>query len=200
MFKVLSLVLMLMFAQTSLAEEAPLAIKIYNIRDRSMGTAFNYRNKLITAAHVCEGAVEIEVRYTEKLVEKAKILALDATADTCVIEPISRMPKELKTSKDRAGVIKSIGFPGASKEIKVIELEKTNREDGLVCFNEQGLKCTVESMYKGSIFPGMSGGPAINEDGEVVGINSISNRVIGLTGLALIDGLDALIDRKPDDI
>ena len=161
----------------------------------NMGSGFNYRGFIVTAAHVCGHAKEASVSRTRlSRRETSKVLRTIQATDLCVLSRISEnMPRELhlRYSPLREHEIAyAIGFPGLQTQPTMVRLESMDASMG---FTMASGSRTVD-IYRGLVTGGMSGGPAFDSNGFLIGMNDIVNPSQFFSGLAELTTLDSVID------
>lgn len=154
---------------------------------RGMGTAFvakiGKRTLLITAEHVCSDATKAFILRANSQSYNLKILAMSGFADVCFIE----MPKKLKVKgayvikqpDSLKGVSLAYGFPKAINLIRYIV-----KQDGTANSDIPSHDPTIRFLFmRGSIYPGMSGGPIVDP---------VTNKVVGITVATYLGSEEAL--------
>jgi serine protease Do len=151
-----------------------------------IGSGFIVRNDgyILTNAHVVDGADEVHVRLTGQGKElRARIVGIDKVTDIALLKiRASRLPVVRTGSSVALRVgdwVAAIGSPfGFENTITA----------GIVSAKERRLPNGSQMPFLQSdvaINPGSSGGPLVNLDGEVVGINSkIYTRTGGYMGVS----------------
>jgi putative serine protease PepD len=137
------------------------------------GFVIDDNGRILTAAHVVDGASEITVTFRDGTSRTAEVLGQDDATDVAVLEVdpsgLSLHPLELggSASLDVGDAVAAIGDPfGYERSIST----------GIV----SGLDRTIEApngftvahaiQTDAALNPGNSGGPVLNADGQVVGI------------------------------
>ena len=142
---------------------------------------------IVTNAHVIEGAYEITVEFNDGLEVAAGQVGLDSRLDIAVIK-VDVDPNRLKPvtfgNSDELAVgqpVLAIGNPYG--------LERT-LTTGIISGLDRVLEFTDGVVAKGMIQtdaalnPGNSGGPLLNLDGEVIGVNTaIYRRLLGVNNI-----------------
>jgi len=139
--------------------------------DDSKGSGFFIRDDgyILTNTHLLENANTIEVMTSDQHIIPAKVIQLDSKTDLAVIKVEgSGFPYLTFGDPDQMEIgdlVLSIGYPDSfdlgfvqSKDIKNIGLFQT----------ENFIKTNA------FIFLGCSGGPLMNPNGEVIGINAVA--------------------------
>jgi serine protease Do len=131
---------------------------------------------IVTNNHVIDGADEITVTLTNKKSFKAKLIASDPSTDLAVIKIDAKdLPFIVYGNSDDVKVgqwVLAVGYP--------LTLETTvtagiiSAKGRTLDINSRQSKTPVESFIQtdAAVNPGNSGGPLINIDGKLIGINS----------------------------
>jgi Do/DeqQ family serine protease len=131
---------------------------------------------IVTNNHVIDGADDITVTLTNKKSFKAKLIAADPSSDLAVIKIEAKgLPFLLYGNSDEVKVgqwILAVGYP--------LTLETTvtagivSAKGRTLDINRRQSDNPVESFIQtdAAVNPGNSGGPLINTDGKLIGINS----------------------------
>jgi serine protease Do len=131
---------------------------------------------IITNNHVIEGADDINVTLSNQKSFKAKLVATDPSSDLAIIKIEAKgLPFLLYGNSDDAQVgqwVLAVGYP--------LTLEATvtagiiSAKGRTLDINRRQSKSPVESFIQtdAAVNPGNSGGPLINTDGKLIGINS----------------------------
>jgi serine protease Do len=156
---------------------APSVVKVEVIESgsgapSSVGTGFFVGDSLLlTNYHVVRSSVFEPTRYGLRLVspdapssDDVRVFALDPTTDLAVlrVRGVRAVPLRLRGDPVAMGqTLYSLGHPG-DLQTAVVEGVYNGPVESSV---------TPLVHFTGSINPGMSGGPAVTADGEVVGVN-----------------------------
>lgn len=131
---------------------------------------------IVTNNHVIDGADEITVTLSNRRSFKAKIIGADASSDLAVIKiDAQNLPFLLYGNSDEVKVgqwVLAVGYP--------LTLETTvtagivSAKGRTLDINRRQSQSPVESFIQtdAAVNPGNSGGPLINTEGQLVGINS----------------------------
>ncbi|WEK38045.1 MAG: trypsin-like peptidase domain-containing protein [Candidatus Pseudobacter hemicellulosilyticus] len=131
---------------------------------------------IVTNNHVVDGADEINVTLNNKKSFKAKLVAADPSSDLAVIKIEAKgLPFLLYANSDDVRVgqwVLAIGYP--------LSLETTvtagivSAKGRTLDINRRQSNTPVESFIQtdAAVNPGNSGGPLVNTDGKLIGINS----------------------------
>jgi serine protease Do len=131
---------------------------------------------IVTNNHVVDGADEINVTLNNKKSFKAKLIAADPSSDLAVIKIEAKgLPFLVYGNSDEVKVgqwVLAVGYP--------LTLETTvtagivSAKGRTLDINSRQSNTPVESFIQtdAAVNPGNSGGPLINTDGKLIGINS----------------------------
>lgn len=131
---------------------------------------------IVTNNHVIDGADEINVTLNNKKSFRAKLIAADPSSDLAVIKIEAKgLPFLLYGNSDDVKVgqwVLAVGYP--------LTLETTvtagivSAKGRTLEINRRQSRTPVESFIQtdAAVNPGNSGGPLINTDGKLIGINS----------------------------
>jgi len=135
------------------------------------GTIINANGLILTAAHVIEGARTIRVSYTDGTSTQARVASSDPQRDIATLEPAS-LPQTVVPAVLGGGVavgdeVVAIGNPLG------LAMSTT---DGVVSGLDRSMArerlgdITGLIQFDAAVNPGSSGGPLINNRGQVVGV------------------------------
>jgi serine protease Do len=152
----------------------------FSFRNRGVGSGFVYDNRghILTNNHVVENAEKIEVTFYDGTKAAAKVVGTDKASDVAVIKVdntnFQPLPKG-DSSKLKVGeLVMAVGSPfelSQSVTTGIISaLERNNLGINRVSPTEPGYESFIQT--DAPINRGNSGGPLVNMNGEVVGINS----------------------------
>jgi len=131
---------------------------------------------IVTNNHVIDGADEINVTLSNKRSFKAKLVAADPSSDLAVIKIDARgLPMMLYGNSDNVRIgqwVLAVGYP--------LNLEATvtagiiSAKGRTLDINRRQSTTPVESFMQtdAAVNPGNSGGPLVNTEGKLIGINS----------------------------
>ncbi len=138
------------------------------VRDGHGSGIYFGAGQVLTAAHVVSGSGPIDIRFNEQLVGRAQIVKVDRARDLALltVEGLNAAGAQpLKWGDARAlkegDELVAVGFP-----IDLPLTVKFGIVSGLL--EDQGVAFIQTDA---SLNPGMSGGPVLNNRGEVVGVN-----------------------------
>jgi serine protease Do len=165
------------------------AIAIVRIKSDSrsgLGTAFaiDPRGVLVTAAHVARGAEQITVEFGEGSPLDATLVGYDARRDLAILraQPRSPLPSlEVveSSSLQRGDPVLAIGTPRGRPRVMTMGAVLGT---GLTL---PGLVPGIFVLFDATVEPGNSGGPLLNDRGQVVGVVvALTRRPDGVAGLA----------------
>jgi serine protease Do len=139
--------------------------------------------RILTNAHVVDGAKEVTIKLTDKREFKAKVLGVDRQTDVAVLKieatnlPIVQMgnSSETKVGEWVLAIGSPFGFENSVTAGIVSAKARALPDESLVPFIQTDV----------AVNPGNSGGPLFNMKGEVIGINSqIFSETGGYQGLS----------------
>ena len=156
---------------------------LFGDRSRSMpqmasgsGALISEDGYIVTNNHVVDGADDITVTLSNQKSFKAKLIATDPSSDISIIKIDAKgLPFLLYGNSDEVKVgqwVLAVGYP--------LNLETTvtagiiSAKGRTLDINRRQSKSPVESFIQtdAAVNPGNSGGPLINTDGKLIGINS----------------------------
>ena len=153
------------------------------------GTGFVYdldNRRVLTNAHVVEGVNSLKVRYDEQPPIPARVLGSSFCNDLAVVE-MSSTPdgvtsltlgdSDTVTNQDE---VTALGFPtSAAENISQEALVSSSgnvQSPKLAAQPDDSLPRLAETIqHDATINPGNSGGPLLNDQAEVIGINSLGS-------------------------
>lgn len=152
---------------------------------RGMGSGFivSEEGLILTNAHVVDGADEVTVKLTDQREFKAKVVGLDKLTDVAVLRihagnlPVVRLgdPSRTRVGEWVVAIGSPFGFENSVTAGIVSAKSRSLASDSYVPFIQTDV----------AVNPGNSGGPLLNLDGEVIGINSqIYSRSGGYQGVS----------------
>jgi serine protease Do len=159
---------------------------VFKAMARSLGSGFVFdvQGHVVTCSSVIQDADDIQVILADGRHLSARVLAVDDVIDLALLEvDADRLPRHLPIAP--AGQLKAgdwvaaFGYPyGLSHSITAGIVSATRSAQSL------GSSCGLV-LSDTSINPGCNGGPLLDIQGRVVGINLISGRTEGGLGLAI---------------
>ncbi len=170
-------------------------VKVYsNVESNRHGSGFTVgENLVVTAAHVVKGLDTLQIGFEEQQeLLTATVVIFDNTRDLAVLRITEALPENFVLTPDTV----SCEFPQIGEEIHGVGspafldfihtwgyVASTTRS-----FERQEWPWSNAYVADMQVFPGMSGGPVYNTDGEVVGvINGIlADTPMGTTGFSFI--------------
>jgi serine protease Do len=152
----------------------------FGFRSRGVGSGFVYDNRghILTNNHVVENAEKIQVTFYDGTEADAKVVGTDKASDVAVIKventSFQPLPKG-DSSKLKVGeLVMAVGSPfELSQSVTtgiVSALERNNLGINMMSPSQPGYESFIQT--DAPINRGNSGGPLVNMNGEVVGINS----------------------------
>ncbi len=146
--------------------------RVYKTQSLGSGFIFKSNGIVVTNNHVIEGATKISIIMHDGTQYKAKLLGSDAVLDIAVLKILSDKKFEAVKLGDSDDVLLgetviAIGNPfGLNNSVTTGVI--SNKLRILKSANDFSVYIQTDTL----INPGHSGGPLINIDGEVIGINS----------------------------
>jgi serine protease Do len=161
----------------------------------SLGSGFiiSADGDILTNAHVVKGADTIIVALSDRRELKAKVVGMDKLTDIALLKVDAQNLPAVKmgdSSKLRVGqwvlaIGSPFGFDHSATQGIVSALGRSLPNESYVPFIQTDA----------AVNPGNSGGPLINMDGEVVGVNSqIYSKTGGYMGLSFAIPIDVAMD------
>ena len=160
----------------------------------SYGTGFIYdldQGRLITNSHVVEGGSSLKVRVGDEPAVPARVLGSSFCNDLAVVEMSSVPDNATEVSLANSDQVKNqdqvtaLGYPGTFNED--IENESIISSSGAV--QTPQTSAVIDDalprypdliQHDATINPGNSGGPLFNDEGEVIGVNTLGNEGEGV--------------------
>lgn len=156
----------------SLDSEPP---PLNQISESGKGTGFVIKDDgtILTNYHIVAGAKRIEVTFSDGMVSTAQVISAQPQRDLAILQP-ARIPDDLPAVTMAAGGqlapgdwVIAMGFPfamGLSVSAGIVSgLDRTFPIPG-----RQPLEGLIQ--FDAAVNPGSSGGPLLNQSGEVVGV------------------------------
>jgi len=138
------------------------------------GFVYNSHGHILTNNHVVENADKIEVTFYDGVTASAKVVGTDSKTDVAVIKventSYQALPKGDSTKLKVGELVMAVGSPfNLSQSVTAGIISALERNDLGINGND-----TYESFIQtdAPINRGNSGGPLLNMNGEVIGINS----------------------------
>jgi len=147
---------------------------------------------ILTNAHVVDGATEVLVKLEDRREFVAKVVGIDKLSDTAVLRidakqlPIVRIgrPQDARVGEWVLAIGSPFGFENTVTAGIISATARSLPEEGYVPFIQTDV----------AVNPGNSGGPLINTQGEVIGINSqIYSQSGGYQGLSFAIPIDVAL-------
>ena len=145
------------------------------VQGKTYGTGFhvNFLGKtfIVTNKHVCDAGLRIDKGKTLRVENRiVKIIHIDTTHDLCAVEAIKDDGITLAASE--AQVLDKITLIGHPRGLPTIIRKGAIVEHGLkscIAYHT-GVRCLESTRISAIAYPGNSGSPVLNEDGEVIGV------------------------------
>jgi serine protease Do len=152
----------------------------FNFKARGVGSGFVYdsRGHILTNNHVVENADKVEVTFFDGTTAEAKVVGTDKATDVAVIKVentgFQPLPKGDSAKLKVGELVMAVGSPFELSQSVTTGIISALERTGLnINTDNRGLP-GYESFIQtdAPINRGNSGGPLVNMNGEVVGINS----------------------------
>ena len=145
----------------------------YSSEGQGSGFVIDKDGHILTNNHVVEGATEVEVVFSDGNTETASVLGTDSLDDLAVIKVDAAAVADITplTLTDSGNLLPgqmaiAMGSPyGLANSISVGVVSGLNR-------SVEGSTLTGLIQTDANIQPGNSGGPLLNSNGQVIGINT----------------------------
>jgi len=150
----------------------------------SSGTAFAITNNgmLLTCAHVVEDANEIEIQINGETT-KAEVIAIDHEIDLAILKAplkdLTVLPMTRKNTAELGQDVRALGFP--LSDVLGTNLKVTKGTVSGIMVRDDHKQIQVDA----AINAGNSGGPVINEFGEVLGVASAKLNGVEISSVGL---------------
>jgi S1-C subfamily serine protease len=143
-----------------------MTLRIRNLSCQGVATGSGFaidNHTLVTNHHVVDGAVVLEVNTWDGQTLQAKVKSVSAYGDIALIEVADELPVTAKQSTDAVvgEQVTAVGYP-LGQELTL--------SDGVIKKYEIGQDGLKRARVDAAVFPGNSGGPLVNNKGEVVGV------------------------------
>lgn len=150
---------------------------------QALGSGFVYDNQgdIITNNHVVDGADNIQVTFSDGFTVPAKVVGTDVNSDLAVVKvdvPSSRLHPVVmgdSTTVKVGQLALAIGNPfGLSGSMTMGIISAVGRSLPVNSNTANGGSYTIPNVIQtdAPINPGNSGGPLMNDQGQVIGVNS----------------------------
>ncbi len=141
-----------------------------NGSELALGTGFVYSSdgRIMTNYHVIEDAYSAKITINDKTYTISSVLAYDKNIDLAVLKITATNLVELKTCALTHAVGKGVYAFGSSKGLTA------TFSQGIITYSKRTIDGVNYVQHDAAISNGNSGGPLINEYGEVIGINTMT--------------------------
>ena len=163
-------------------------------KEYAIGSGFAYavNGKIVTNYHVIEGAYSAKVTIDEKTYTVKQILAYDKTMDVAVLKIDAKNLTVLPVCEKKHSAGKTVYAIGSSQGLTA------TFSQGIITHSDRTLDGVSYVQHDAAISSGNSGGPLINQYGEVIGINTWTVRNSQNLNFAIaIKELDRLVYGTP---
>lgn len=138
-------------------------------KEESLGTCFVYSKdgKFITNYHVIDGAYSAKITINDRTYTVQKVLAYDKTIDLAILKVSGTFtPLEICSKTHTVG--KAVYAIGSSRGLTL------TFSQGIITHSNREMDNVNYVQHDAAISNGNSGGPLINEFGEVIGVNTLT--------------------------
>ena len=141
-----------------------------NGQELGIGSGFVYSSdgKIVTNYHVLENAYSIKVTLDGQSYNVMNVLAYDKDIDLAILEIAATNLKSVTICNKTHDVGAEVYAFGSSKGLTA------TFSRGIVTYADRELDGVVYTQHDAAISAGNSGGPLINQYGEVIGVNTLS--------------------------
>ena len=146
---------------------------------KGSGVVISDKGYIATNNHVISGAQQIQVTLASGAVYSAKVVGTDTTTDLAVIK-LDNPPSDLKVAEfadsDNLAVgeaVMAIGNPLGYDDTATTGIVSALNRPVTVTDDDNNAIVTNAVQIDAAINPGNSGGALVNDNGELVGINSL---------------------------
>lgn len=139
------------------------------------GFVFDDKGRIVTNAHVVQDAVQMDVTFSNGLIQKAKIIGIDLNSDLAIIQvdqlpdEVSPLPlgnmQELAVGQTVVAIGNPFGLDGTLTKGVISALGRT-----IPALTPFSIPQAIQT--DAAINPGNSGGPLLDLHGHVIGINA----------------------------
>lgn len=197
------------------AKDGVVRIFTYGADGDFSGTGFAISNGrsgalIVTNQHVVEGCSEYELYYDGNGPVKLKIAAVSEIQDICVLKTDHKLkgltPLPLADKVQSGEAVYTLGYPGSADYLihqTALSKEEMTVTNGIVSAvqsaNTVGSRARSVKILQtnADINEGNSGGPMLNEKGQVVGVNTMGidkSVASGINGAVHVDELRSFLD------
>jgi putative serine protease PepD len=166
-----------------------------SVEAQGSGFVIDEEGTILTNQHVVEGAEQIEATFADGTTVEAELVGTDASADVGVIDvdvPADELtplrlgdPSQLRVGEPVVAIGSPFGFEGTITAGIISALDRTvDAPNGYPIFGAIQTDAPINT--------GNSGGPLLNMNGEVIGINAqIESRSGGNVGIGFAIPIDS---------
>lgn len=155
-------------------EQSVVSVRAYGSEDgQGSGFVYSRNGYIVTNEHVVDDAERIEVTFPEKGTYRASLVGMDVYSDLAVlrVERSGLQPLQLgnlssvRVGEDAIAIGNPFGLPSTMTQGIISQRGRTLPVQG-------GFSIPNVLQTDAAINPGNSGGPLLNDDGEVIGVNT----------------------------
>lgn len=158
---------------------------VYTSKGLGSGFAID-KNIIITNAHVVEDFIDVSVKLYNDETCSGKVIKIDKNIDLALIQVDKALTPLKLGSEDNISIGKEVYAIGAPKDIPYTMTK------GIISAKNRKIGSNQYIQIDASINSGNSGGPLIDENGEVIGINTM--KMVDAEGIGFAIGTSYIND------
>ncbi|EKQ57913.1 MULTISPECIES: trypsin-like peptidase domain-containing protein [unclassified Clostridium] len=158
---------------------------VYTSKGLGSGFAIN-KNIIITNAHVVEDFANVSVKLYNDKTCSGKVIKIDKNVDLALVQVDETLTPLKLASEDKVSIGKEVYAIGAPKDIPYTMTK------GIISAKNRKVGNHEYIQIDASINSGNSGGPLVDENGEVIGINTM--KMVDAEGIGFAIGTSYIND------